>query len=105
MDQPRKVRVEWVGADDVPQVLRDCAEAEAQALRDRCEKMRFMSIECRRWRGEQDSRVSCRCADGSRCIRVRRPTIGEALLAFARAMRSRCLGLRGTADTGAGEGS
>jgi hypothetical protein len=86
-----RVRIEWVGADEIPEVLRQCAEAEVQSLGSTCQQMRAMSIERTEGGGEPQCRLRCGCRDRQRCVRVTRMSLGEALLAFGRTLRARCI--------------
>jgi hypothetical protein len=82
-----KVRIEWVGLEDLPDVLRDCARAEIEALRDACQQMRAMTVETM---GEVGCRATCICMGGRKRIRVTRETLGEVLEIFERVLRAQC---------------
>jgi hypothetical protein len=90
MNESPRPCVDWVGAEEVPAVLRECAEAEVQALRESCRHMRAMRIELRRPLKEYEFHLCCRCREHRRSIRVTRDTLGDALAAFERVLQLRC---------------
>jgi hypothetical protein len=85
-----KVRIEWVGFDDVPEAVRLHAEAEAQRFRTQCQRMRGMTIERRRGDPASTHRLICRCLDRTRCLQVSRTTVTEALAALEQRLGSYC---------------
>ena len=80
------VRIDWMGTDNIPERLKAHAREEVQLLRQDCQRMRAMAIECR----SEDCRLSCNCLDRTQAIRVTRPGLLEALWVFQQTLHARC---------------